>query len=129
MRRFTPKASFHLTISLLFLILSLAAISGCGGVSGEGSTGALTGSASLSWDPPTAYDDPESTPLPLSDIAGYKIYFGESSGVYDYSLPVGNVTASYLDHLPVGIRLYFAVTAIDVLGVEGSFSAEASTVL
>lgn len=129
MKRFPLKSSFRLTISLLFLILSLAAFSGCGGTSDGGSTGELTGSVTLSWEPPTTYDDPGHTPLSSSDIVGYRIYFGTSPGIYDYSLSVGNVVSFPLSDLPLGTPVYFAVTAIDVLGSESSFSAEASTVL
>ena len=131
MKRFNLSPSFRLTVSLLFLILSLAVFSGCGGGSAGGSTASLTGVVTLSWTPPNEYSD--TTYLPPGDIAGYTIYFGEKSrnelGHYEYSVPVGNVLEKPLDHLPAGKRLYFAVTTTDVLGVEGSYSAEASTVL
>lgn len=125
MRRFTPKASFHLTISLLFLIFSLAAFSGCGGGVSGSITPVGTGSVTLSWQAPTTNEDGS----PLTDLAGYRVYYGETSGVYTDVVTVGNYTSASIGSLPTGQTLYFAVTAFDTSGNQSSPSGEVSTVL
>lgn len=62
-----------------------------------------------------------------SDLAGYKIYYGESAGSYTELLDVGNVT-SYQIQLTPAINYYFAVTAYDYSGNESTFSEEVSFV-
>src|SRR4030095_8326562 len=78
---------------------------------------AETSSVSLTWDPNTE-----------PDIAGYKVYWGTSSRVYDQFSDVSQTTASVSD-LTVGVRYYFAVTAYDSSGLESSYSKEVSTVV
>jgi hypothetical protein len=82
-------------------------------------TGAFaeTGSVSLSWDANAE-----------QDIAGYKVYWGTSSGVYDQFSDVSQTTASVSD-LTVGVRYYFAVTAYDLSGLESGYSEEVSAIL
>ena len=124
MKRFTPKSLFCFTISLLFLILSLAAFSGCGGeVSGSITPG--TGSVNLSWQAPTTNEDL----TPLTDLAGYRVYYGETSGAYTEVVTIGNYTSASIGSLPVGRALYFVVSAFDTSGNESSPSGEVSTVL
>ena len=80
-------------------------------------TGAFaeTRSVSLAWD---ANSEP--------DIAGYKVYWGTSSGVYDQFNDVSQTTASVSD-LTVGVRYYFAVTAYNEAGLESGYSEEVSS--
>jgi len=78
---------------------------------------AATSSVSLTWDPNTE-----------SDIAGYKVYWGTSSGVYNQSKDVPQSTAS-VSELTVGVRYYFAVTAYNEAGLESGYSEEVSTVV
>src|SRR2546427_2993065 len=69
----------------------------------------------LAWDPNT---DP--------DLAGYKIYYGFSSGSYQFSVDVGNRTSYLLAGLLEGQIYYLAVTAYNLSGVESGFSNEVS---
>ena len=82
-------------------------------------TGAFaeTRSVTLSWD---ANTEP--------DIAGYKVYWGTSSGVYDQFSDVSQTTASVSD-LTVGVRYYFAVTAYNEAGLESGYSEEVSAIV
>ena len=73
------------------------------------------GSIRLSWDPNT---DP--------DLAGYKVYYGKSSGTYENSIDVGNVTAYNLSGLTPGITYYVTITAYDTSGNESLYSMEIS---
>src|SRR5207249_1355262 len=69
----------------------------------------------LAWDPNI---DP--------DLAGYKLYYGTSSGSYQFSVDVGNRTSYSLAGLLEGQIYYFAVTAYNSSGIESAFSNEVS---
>src|SRR6266540_1903703 len=69
----------------------------------------------LAWD---ANTDP--------DLAGYKLYYGNSSGSYQFSVDVGNVTSYTLSGLLEGQIYYFAATAYNVSQNESGFSNEVS---
>ena len=49
-----------------------------------------------------------------SDLSGYKIYYGTSSGSYDDVLDVGNTTSFPINNLVVGTTHFFVVTAFDL---------------
>jgi hypothetical protein len=79
----------------------------------------------LAWDPPTTNTDG----TPLGDLAGYKIYYSQSSGNYSTTVDVGNVTSHLLDGLEEGKTYYFAATAYDASGNESDFSNEVSATI
>jgi hypothetical protein len=60
------------------------------------------------------------------DLAGYKIYYGLSSGNYTFSINVGKVTQYTVSQLTEGLVYYFAVTAYDTAGNESAYSPEVS---
>jgi hypothetical protein len=63
------------------------------------------------------------------DLAGYKIYVGTASGLYNYpgSPFVAGVASSYsITGLPSGQTYYFAISAYDNFGNESALSAEVS---
>jgi hypothetical protein len=62
------------------------------------------------------------------DIAGYKVYYGTSSGSYSDVVDVGDVTTFRLENLSDGVRYYVALTAYDRAGNESGFSEEGSAV-
>jgi hypothetical protein len=77
----------------------------------------------LAWQAPTTNEDGS----PLSDLAGYLVYYGTQSGTYSSTLDVGNMTShtiSISDQEALGNTYYFAVTALDTSGNESSFSNE-----
>ena len=84
---------------------------------------AFAGSATLSWTPPTTNVDS----TPLTDLAGYKVYYGTSSGNYTQSININNTaTTTYqIDNLTDGTTYYFSVTAYDTLNNESGYSNEA----
>jgi fibronectin type 3 domain-containing protein len=59
-----------------------------------------------------------------SDLAGYKIYIGSSSGNYNNVNDVGNQTSYATQNLVEGQTYYVAVTAYDLLNNESGYSAE-----
>lgn len=76
--------------------------------------------ADLGWIAPTENVDG----TPLTDLAGFKVYYGSSSRTYDDStamLPADQLQIELA--LPAG-EYYFAVTAIDDEGNESAYSNE-----
>lgn len=63
-------------------------------------------------------------PNPEADLAGYRVYYGTSSGNYSRSLDVGNTTTCTVSNLQDGIPYYFAATAYDTTFAESEFSSE-----
>jgi len=64
----------------------------------------------------------------LSDVAGYKIYYGTESGNYTFPpIDAGNVTSYTIDGLDEDEIYFFAVTAYASGGEESAFSPEVST--
>ena len=78
-----------------------------------------TGSATLSWTPPTQNTDGS----PLTDLDGYRIYWGKTAGAYTDSATLDNegVTTYVVDGLTPG-TWFFTTTAFNSLGVESSYS-------
>ena len=61
-----------------------------------------------------------------SGITGYKIYVGGASSSYTNFVSVGNVVQGTVPNLVVGGTYYFAVTAVDVVGLESPYSGQIS---
>lgn len=80
-----------------------------------------TGQAKLSWDAPTTNADG----TPLTDLAGYKVYYGIASGNYSQNINAGNVTTYTVSGLNDG-TYYFVVTAYDTSNNESGHSNEVS---
>ena len=59
-----------------------------------------------------------------ADLAGYKIYYGTSSGVYESVIDVGNVTEYYLCDLSEGVTYYINMTSYDTSNNESEFCVE-----
>jgi hypothetical protein len=87
---------------------------------------AAMGAAQLSWTPPTTHTDGSV----MSDIAGYRIYYGRTQGNFEAAAAITNpgVADHVIDNLPAG-TWYFAVTAIDSRGQESDLSNLASKVV
>ena len=81
-------------------------------------------SVSLSWRAPTSNVDGS----PLTDLAGYRVYYGTASGQYSYNLPVASqgVTSVVIEGLSSSTTWYFAVKGVTTSGVESDYSQEAS---
>jgi hypothetical protein len=81
-----------------------------------------TGSATLSWTPPTQNTDGSA----LTDLTGFKVYWGTTQGSYPNSASVGaNVTAYVVTNLVPG-TYFFVATAVNSAGAESQFSTSAS---
>lgn len=96
----------------------------------------------LTWKAPTTNDDAcvSCTPVsgycpvpctikpgtPLTDLAGFKVYYGTASGIYGPLIDVENVTTYRVTGLLYDTTYYFAVKAYDVDGNLSPFSNEIS---
>ncbi|MDR3579650.1 MAG: fibronectin type III domain-containing protein [Oryzomonas sp.] len=78
--------------------------------------------ASLSWAAPTTYTDG----TPITNLGGYRVYTGTTSGSYSQNIDVGNVTSYTVSGLNNAATYYFAVTAYDASGDVSGFSSQAS---
>ena len=85
---------------------------------------ATTGSATVGVVAPTTRTDG----TPLTNLAGYHIYYGTTPGVYTNVITVTDptITSYVVTNLPAGATYYFAATAYDSDGIESSDSAEGS---
>jgi len=108
-----------LLIGLIVIILT--GCSGGGGSTGGGNNINNTGIVTLSWSAPTTNTDG----TPLTDLAGYNVYYGPSSGNYTNSYNAGMSTSYTINNLPAG-TYYFVVTAYNAAGYASTFSNEAS---
>ncbi len=63
----------------------------------------LAANVNLAWNPSTA-----------SNVSGYIVYYGQSSGNYTASVDVGNITSYTLTGLQDGTAYYFAVSSYDI---------------
>lgn len=79
------------------------------------------GSVTLSWSAPSQNADGSL----LTDLAGYKIYYGRNSGSYDQHVRIDNpsVTTYVVEQLSPA-TYYFAATSFNHAGVESAYSGE-----
>ena len=63
------------------------------------STIPTTTSVTLSWDSPTTNEDG----TPLTDLGGYRVYYGQYSGTYTESINAGNVTTATINEPVIGV--------------------------
>jgi hypothetical protein len=139
-RRTMPRTDVPTTAPLLRHLAAvlaasgLLALAGCGGASSAasggggsssssssssgGSSGTTTGSASLSWAAPTTNNDGS----PLTDLTGYHIYYGASADLLTNQVNVNSSTTSYVVNSLVAGTWYFAVTAVNSVGLESDLS-------
>ena len=111
------------TLFMVIVAVSILSV-GCGG--DVSSTEAIAnGSVTLDWTAPTTYVDGS----PITDLEGYRVYYGETSQAYTDIVVVGNITSCSIGGLPTGKPLYFSVTAFDLSGNESTFSSEVSAVI
>ena len=81
------------------------------------------GSVELNWNAPTSNEDGTT----LTDLAGYKIYWGTDPGVYTDSVTIDNpsVTTYMVGNLTPG-EYEFAATSFNASGVESRYSDPAT---
>ncbi len=82
-------------------------------------SGVTTGSATLSWTPPTQNTDGSA----LGNLAGYRVYYGPSATALTTSIQLANagLTSYVVSNLTSG-TYYFAITAYNSAGAESAMS-------
>ena len=114
--------TLRLSVYIAFFLL----LSGCGAPSSGGGSGASNeaqgdGTALVSWRAPTQNTDGSA----ITDLAGYKIYYGSAPGDYDKTILIDTVGVS--EYMVEGLGKsdwYFAVTAFNSRGIESDYSEE-----
>ena len=87
------------------------------------STSVMAASVTLSWIAPTTNEDGS----PLTDLGGYRLFYGATSGAYTDVVDVGNVLTYVWDvGEQEGNTLYFNATAYDLNGNESIYNGEVS---
>jgi len=102
------------------LAASIVLLSGCGGGSSGSSTPPVsTGSATLTWNAPTANTNGSA----LNDLAGYHVYWGASASslTQTVDVPSATTTTYVVSGLSAG-TWYFGVTAYTNTGLESALS-------
>lgn len=74
----------------------------------------------LSWDAAANVSDG----TPVADVAGYRLYYGTTSGGYSNMIPAGLSLTATATNLQAGIPYYFAVAAYNAAGIQSSLSSE-----
>ena len=120
----SDKSRVFLLVPGLFLSFLFAACGGGGSSStpppADG-TSPVSKSIVLNWTAPTARTDGSSASP--SDIAGYKVHYGTSSGVYSKIINVGNVSSYTLTSMTAN-TYYIAISAYDNNAVDSALSTE-----
>lgn len=121
---------------LISLLVSPALIlSGCGGagdsysaIGNQSGGGGGTGTATVSWVAPSSRLD--GTPISLSEIGGYILYYGTSSTNLTNAMTIsGSSTNQRQVSGLVSGTYYFQVSAYDQQGIEGPRSGLASKII
>lgn len=83
----------------------------------------VTYSVTVSWVAPTTYSD--GSPMSLSRIGGYRIYYGVASRQYTQSVnvPDGTAQSAVISNLPSG-TYYFSIVAYDTDAVSSDYAQE-----
>ena len=89
------------------------------------STVAFGAEATLTWTPPTQNTDGSA----LTDLAGYRIYYGTASGTYTLG-PIDVADPTAVEYVVTGLNndttYYFVATSYNSAGTESAYSNEAS---
>ncbi len=105
-------------IYLLLQMLAALSLSACSGGGGGGGSAAIT----LTWEAP--YERVDGSALGLSEIAGYRIYYGERTNVYSKRIDIDDPTVTEIvvqGIIPEG-DYFIVMTTIDSAGRESPWS-------
>jgi len=83
-------------------------------------------SVTLNWSPPAVNTDGS----PLTDLSGYKVFYGTASRQYGSALSVPDplVASAVIDGLAPG-HWYFSIKSVSASGAESDYSGEVEVVL
>ena len=125
-----------MTKALIWILPIIIVISGCELPDDEvgtssvqiGTSSVQRGVLTINWVAPSTRED--GTPLLLSEIETYNIYYGSSPGDYQNTIDNSNVTTDsvYITDFPSG-TYYFVLTTVTYDGLQSVFSEEIEIVI
>jgi len=116
--RIFKKFSYAKNLTALCVLLLLSA---CSSDDGGGGVVLVNG---VTWTAPSARAD--GTILSLSEIDGYRVYYGVLEGDYPNKIEVNDPVAQQAELAGIAAGIYFVVvTTVDVDGRESEFSSPA----
>ena len=127
-RLFNSELAIHLVLAMLMSLLLTACSTEenytGGGVAGVGG-GVVQGASqtvTLAWVAPVERED--GTPISMTEISGYRVYYGMSEGDYTHEVDVkdSDTMQVTLDSLIPG-TYYIVVTTYDTEGRESAYSS------
>jgi len=113
MKRFLPQEDIRGSGFSHFISILVVSVIACVLILSPGSARVWAAQVRITWDPNTE-----------TDLAGYRVYYGVSSGDYDAYVEVGNQIGATVSGLAYGMAYYFAATAYDLAGNESAYSNE-----
>lgn len=114
------KVNYSNSLIALCMTLQLAS---CSGSSEDlGTTSNTIGTGTVNWTAPVARED--GNPLSLSDISGYRVYYGTIPGDYINRIDVNDSIAQEATVTAIQGLYYYVVTCIDTAGRESLYSPE-----
>lgn len=107
--------------SLMILYLALQ-LSACGKTQedGQDAVGLNQGSVLVKWVAPSTRSNGD--PISLSEIEGFRVYYGLQQGVYPNEIIINDGTAQQVTISDKRGFYYFVLTTIDVDGRESEYS-------
>ncbi|MBU2677377.1 MAG: fibronectin type III domain-containing protein, partial [Gammaproteobacteria bacterium] len=128
-RNFALPGDYRSRLSNAVLLVaggSSAEIETVNAISRNGGPSTGAGSVTLNWTAPTQNEDGST----LTDLAGYRIYWGTTSGNYPNSVTINdeNATTYIVNNLSPG-TYHFVATSFNTSSVESGYSAPATRVV
>ena len=118
------------SLVILFISVLLTACNSGENITGDTGVGStpqgFTHGIALSWVAPVERED--GTPISMAEIAGYRVYYGNSQGSYPNEVDIADSSTMQvaLNNLASG-TYYIVVTSYDVDGRESGFSQVVTT--
>jgi hypothetical protein len=115
------------TMKRIICLFGLAVLASCSRPSVSdnpvGGTASANGTLVVSWRPPTENTDG----TPLTDLAGYTVYYGTQPGVYTNTVAIDDPSATHfvLRGLRPGTHYFVAISATNTKGGHSVLSSEA----
>lgn len=137
--------TYHAKWSIVWMALTVSALTGCGGGDDDSAAAAPTQdatigptastpapapapappttgtrAATLTWAAPTQYENGS----PFVDLAGYRIWYGNAPGSYSRLVEIAPGTTTHNILNLAATTYYFSITAYNHEGVESTLSNE-----
>jgi hypothetical protein len=109
-------------LKFLLILTVIFALPACSVGGGDSSSSEPENLLGVDWVAPSEREDV--SPISLSEIAGYRVYYGTQTGVYPNQVDIdGSETTAKIPDLPQG-TYYVVVTTVDTDGRESVNSSE-----